>query len=635
MAQKLTTEIILNLSGNLAAKARRYGTSMSEFAQRNEKSMALIRRSTLAAGRGIDRLGNRYVGLASTVATGLVLKNFEDVDRQLSRLAIAADISRKKTQGLWDELQKSANEFKVDPKQSLAAINEIMTKIGDLDYAMANKRVIPMVIQATGASGQEVGGVLTDLKKLGITTKEQVMAAIDTLNVQGKSGAFTLSGLAPVAPQVLSTYAATGRTGLDAVRELGAVLQVIRNSSGSNAEAVTRFEAIVRDLQRPQTVKTLKNEAGIDVYNQELLKQGKEVMRPLPNILREIVERSKTTIGGRSQTEKLADLNLSDEGRQALNGLLTDFKNTGKVTAFQKFMAVTGDGTQTMKDAKVAASDFAASMQSLTNSFNRFANNQLTGPIQDIADAINSVDDATVQHWLKWGEVAAGAVGGVILATKGLRAITKITNFGRELLSKNNTKMGGVKNAMSSLGATPVYVVNMPGSGMGATEGGIDTTHKKPNKRSGKTTTRSSKTGRTVRRAVSIGGTVGLLTWLSNSERVRKYYKRDAINFSWPSWLGSRDQSVSNEETDRSKMINQASIARQQTVKTIQAAMNQPAQWAAPSPFIPSFHQNAAQPTPAMDGKLHVQVDVDDRRVRTHVTSATPSITVDPDAGQN
>ena len=57
MAQKLETDIVINLAGNLAAKAKRYGNSMSDFARKNERAMTLVRTTTAAAGRGIDSWG--------------------------------------------------------------------------------------------------------------------------------------------------------------------------------------------------------------------------------------------------------------------------------------------------------------------------------------------------------------------------------------------------------------------------------------------------------------------------------------------------------------------------------------------------------------------------------------------------
>ena len=42
MANRLTTEIHINLAGNLTAKARQYGANMSEFARTNQRAMSVV-----------------------------------------------------------------------------------------------------------------------------------------------------------------------------------------------------------------------------------------------------------------------------------------------------------------------------------------------------------------------------------------------------------------------------------------------------------------------------------------------------------------------------------------------------------------------------------------------------------------
>ena len=81
---RLSTEILINLAGNLQAKARQYGASMSEFASRNQRAMSIVRATSEAAGRGLDKLGNRYTGMIAGVAGGAALREFAKTDRMLS-----------------------------------------------------------------------------------------------------------------------------------------------------------------------------------------------------------------------------------------------------------------------------------------------------------------------------------------------------------------------------------------------------------------------------------------------------------------------------------------------------------------------------------------------------------------------
>ena len=462
MAKQLVTDIVINLAGNLATKSRQYSQSMSQFAANNQRAMNMLKMSTAAAGRGIDAMGSRYMALGAAVVGGATVRGYAELDRRISRIAIAADISRDKAKELKDEINAVSNTkgLRIDPSEATAAVEEILTKTGDLEYAMANLPNIAAVIQATGAGGTEVGGIFTEFKKLAIDSSEAAMRAIDTLNLQGKQGAFTLGNMAKEGPKIFAAYAATGRQGASAVTELGAALQVIRQGVGSDAEAVTAFESVIRDLTRPDTVKKLKQLGGIEVFEPEQLKEGKEVMRSLPVLIEEIVKKSK------GLSSNLAGLNLTDEAKRALKPVIAEFVQTSDVKAFDEFLTLSGDGTTTLNDAAVAASDFAASLQLVSNSWSQFANQQLAEPIAELADAINSLEPDAVQNWLETGKSIALVVGGLVAVKKGIDAV-KWTKGVWDAAKPSKGGAGGMGGAMADLGATPVYVVNMPGGGMG------------------------------------------------------------------------------------------------------------------------------------------------------------------------
>lgn len=427
----------------------------------------MVKMSISAAGRGIDSLGNRYVALGAAVVGGATIRGYAQLDRRISRIAIAAEISRDKAKELKDEINAVSNTkgIRIDPNEATSAIEEILTKTGDLEYAINNLPNIAAVIQATGAGGLEVGGIFTEFKKLGIEGGAAALKAIDTLNIQGKSGAFTLPGLAKEGPKIFAAYAATGRKGAEAVNELGAALQVFKGSIGTEAETVTAFEAVIRDLTNPQTVRKLAqlSKGKISVFDPKELKNGKEVMQSLPELMSQIVIQSK------GLSKNLDALNLSQEAKRAFNPLITEYMNTGDVKAFEEFMNMQGDGSTTLADAAVAASDFAASLQLVSNSWSQFSNQQLAGPVADLANAINSLEPDAVQNWLEAGKNIALVVGGLVAVKKGVDAFrwTKgVWDASKPGKSGIPGGAGGMGGAMGELGATPVYVVNMPSGGI-------------------------------------------------------------------------------------------------------------------------------------------------------------------------
>ena len=150
--------------------------------------------------------------------------------------------------------------------------------------------------------------------------------------------------------------------------------------------------------------------------------------------------------------------------KRALKPVIAEFVQTGDVKAFDEFLKLSGDGSTTLNDAAVAASDFAASLQLVSNSWSQFANQQLAEPIAELADAINSLEPDAVQNWLETGKSIALVVGGLV-AVKRDRCGQVDQGSGMQPSPARAAPVGWGRHGRS--GATPVYVVNMPGSGFG------------------------------------------------------------------------------------------------------------------------------------------------------------------------
>ena len=103
-------------------------------------------------------------------------------------------------------------------------------------------------------------------------------------------------------------------------------------------------------------------------------------------------------------------------------------------------------------------------MSALNTTLHKFANGNLAEPVQELADAINSVDQKTVQNWLETGKNIAIAGAGIIAARKAFQIGKGAWDlFG---VGKGKGIPKGVSDVFGS-GVMPVYVVNMGAGGMG------------------------------------------------------------------------------------------------------------------------------------------------------------------------
>lgn len=454
MTNRLSTEILINLAGNLTAKARQYGANMSEFASRNQKAMSVVKAASESAGRGLDMLSNRYTTMIAGLASGAALRDFAKTDRQLTGLGIAAGKTRDEMRNIFDGIQETAIKFRVDDSEVLAALENVNKTTGDLDFGIQNKDMIAASIAASGSDGEAIGGLFATFQKFQTKNAKENLQAMDIANNLGKEGAFELKDAAEKATRALSMYAAAGGKGVEGIKQGLVVLNSARDATGDRDTAATATENLIRDLQLPKVVDTLKKKAGINVYGND----GK--MRSLSVLLSEVAKSSGSK-GAQEQNKRLLEAGFNQDSI-----LLISSVTSGKgAENLKRYQSVVGDGTGIMKDAEYAAKDFTSALTSLNVTWKKFSNSNLAGPVQELADAINSVDQKTVQNWLEVGKKIAIATAGVIAARKAF----KIGKGAWDFLQPEKGGKGipkGVSDVFGS-GVMPVYVVNMGKGGMG------------------------------------------------------------------------------------------------------------------------------------------------------------------------
>ncbi|HGK4088948.1 TPA: phage tail protein [Klebsiella pneumoniae] len=452
MANRLTTEILINLAGNLTAKARQYGANMSEFARTNQRAMSVVKATSVAAGRGLDALGNRYTTMIAGIGSSMTVKNVADFDAQMRRMGTDAQLTAEQVSKLREKIREVSNEsdIRIDPSALGQGASELLGLTGDEKFLDENMRNLGLTMQAFGVDGQTAAGLLAQFWEKGVKGADDVSNMLDKLYQQFAVGSVSVSDIAKVAPKLFSII---GEQGPTAIAQMGAFAQVFAKTKGSADEVVTSIQAMYASLQDKKNIKFLQRQ-GIDVF-----KPGTKDFKLPFELMREILKRAK------NDPLKLQDV-FDQTGMQGINALL----KPENMKLMEELIYGTAEYGATQKAAKTNAEGFNAALQSLNNEWQRFAESNLAEPIQDLADALNSVDHETVQHWLEVGKNVAIAVAGVIAARKAFQ-------FGKgvwDLFGGGKPKgiPGGVTDIFGS-GVMPVYVVNMP-AGLGGGGGGGD-----------------------------------------------------------------------------------------------------------------------------------------------------------------
>ncbi|HHV7225109.1 phage tail tape measure protein [Klebsiella grimontii] len=457
MANRLTTEILINLSGNLTAKARQYGANMSEFARTNQRAMNVIKATSAAAGRAIDAVGNRYTGMIAGFASGAMLRNFADTDRRLTRLGISADKTKEQITSIYSDVQDVSIKTRIDDKELVGFLETVNAMTGDIEFGIKNLKSAALTIAGTGSSGESIGALFAQFQKYGINDDKNSTLAMDVLNRLGKEGAYELKDLAEKAGPSLSLYAAAGGRGVKGIKDVGVVMESAMDATGNRDTAATLVENFIREVQNPKIATALEKK-GVKIRD----KNGK-LKYSLPELLIMLSEGSARggKKSGKGQLGELMDVGFTQTSLDLISGVSSQKGQEN----LRRYNAVIADGASIQKDATYAAQDFTSALQSLNTTWLKFANGNLAEPVQELADAINSVDQNTVQNWLETGKNIAIAVGGVIAARKAFQLGKGAWDLFGGGKSKGIPK--GVSDVFGS-GVMPVYVVNMGSGGMGS-----------------------------------------------------------------------------------------------------------------------------------------------------------------------
>jgi hypothetical protein len=386
MGREIKTGLRIDMSGNILAQSKRYADAINRFSRSGRRDMKALGDSTGKVGRDFDRMGNRLTGIASGAAAVALVKQVGEMERRMTRLGIASDQTDAAIKQLKDDIYATATapDIRVDPTQIITAIEQILEMTGDFEFSKAQIRNIGIALQATGADAQAVGGMFAEFQKAGIKTPEAVAQAIGTLAKQGKEGAFTLAEFASMGPRLYSAYAAVGRVGQMASREIGAVAQVVRGATGSSEQATTSIEALLRVFSDAKKIAKL-NKAGIKVFDAAELKKGHQVLRPINELMADIVKKTK----GRATV--IQDLMGDSESARAFGNLIKEYNQTGDTKSLEHFIQLTDDGTVALKDSQRAANDSAAAMTELFAVLQKFADDKLTQPIHYLADQLKAL----------------------------------------------------------------------------------------------------------------------------------------------------------------------------------------------------------------------------------------------------
>ncbi|MGD8172134.1 tape measure protein [Vibrio sp. TRT 21S02] len=560
MANKLETDIVLNLQGNLAAKARQYSNQMSTLGSRSQRAFAMMEQSAKAASQGIDTWGNRTV-----IGAGAVAFAFERTFIKTAAEFERYQVMLNKLQGSEEGGAKALQWIEDFTQNTPYAVNEVTQafvklKAFGLDPMDGTMQAIADQAAMMGGTAETVDGIALALGQAWTKGKLQGEEALQLLErgvpvwdylVQASKDLGKNNGIGYTAAQ-LQEMASKGQLGREAIADLIKVMGQM--STGAAKEQMNTWNGMVSNMGDHWKLfqKDVMESGAFDVLKDQL-----------GEFLSMLDEMKKT-----GEYDEFVET----IGEDLVNGFKAAAEAAREIkTAGQEIMPV----------VKEIAS-MAGSMVDMVGGYGNLAK------IMASIYAINKMIRVS-SPLLK----AGAATGGFIL----------------DKVTKGKGKGGAIGQAASTLGATPVWVVNMPGGGMG----GVDINGaNKPGSKVPKSGKWSTKALIAANSAFDIGssyaktfGPAAALMLLANANE----YDPSNPTFK-PIDFGQ--QQKPEPETPKTK----AAMDR------FNEAFKRP-----DSPFA------LAGQSPL--GNIHLQVDVSDDRVKVTPKYVPPGFSIDPDTGAN
>ncbi|HHY0486347.1 TPA: tape measure protein [Vibrio parahaemolyticus] len=561
MAKQLVTDIVLNLSGNLAAKARQYSSQVSNLGTKSQRAFEMMNSSARAASQGIDTFGNRAILGAGAVAVAFE-RTFVKTAAEFERYQVMLNQLQGSEEGgaramAWIE------QFTQDTPYAVNEVTQAFVKLKafGLDPMDGTMQAIADQASMMGGTAESVEGIALALGQAWTKGKLQGEEALQLLErgvpvwdylVKVSKELGHNNGLGFTAAQ-LQDMASKGELGRDTIMRL--IEEMGRASEGSAKKQMETWSGMVsnmgdhwtifkKDVMDSGAFEVLKDELGGFLAQLDEMKKTGEYDEFVEKVGKDLVE------GFRAAAEAAREI------KEAGQEIMPVIRQVTNMTAVL-IDAVGGYGNL----AKILASIYAVNKAI-----------RIGSPL------------------LKAGGAAGGFILDKVRGGKGAK--------------------GAAKAAANALGATPVYVVNMPAGGFDLPDG------TPPGTKPGTKPTPKGKwwTGALVAAnsaidlslpALRAAGPIGWLTALGSA----KEYDPNNPMFKAPSFGPSdKPKQQKQEVEDAMKRFNQAFTR-------------------------PDSPWSVAGGAP--NGTVNLKVEVSDDRIKVTPTSSSPSITVDPDTGTN
>ncbi|MFJ4086291.1 phage tail tape measure protein [Pseudomonas psychrophila] len=496
--EKGAQALLNRLERNLGV-LRKEGVEVGRLAKEYDRLGRAGRSAELKAkGFGQIDQGKQQVraGVAQgVVATGMVAvtaKVSADYQAIIRDIAIKAGVARSAQEAeMSRSIITTSNDIGMGRNEVADVVNQLVGAGMDLKQAMEFAPVAAKFVVGQGSSGVDTAKMIQALQSnANITDPKVLEKALEAVAFQGQAGSFEASDMARWFPQLLASMQKQGITGMDAVTQLGAMLQVQMKTAGTSDEAANNLKNWMEKIGSGEVVEAY-SKAGID-YQGSLntgIQGGMSTLEASFGLAKRYIEatdpkkaakmaEATAQISKEANPEKAKAMLSSLEQALRTGDIFADMQVKSALTAYVQNKALyeqlknEASGASGILDKNLSERrDTSSQKWAETIQAGNDAMRSVGDAIRPVTDAVASGLTTVVKGITKLSDESPKLVMGLTALATGASVVTSLLGafkIGRGLV---NLARGGLGGGAGRAGVQSVFVTNAK-EALGGADGG-------------------------------------------------------------------------------------------------------------------------------------------------------------------
>ncbi len=459
----------------------------------------------LAAGAELKAMGHRQLdegrsGLKSSIgqagalaaAVAIPTKVSADYGAIIRDIAIKAGIANTaQEQDMSRTIITTSQDSGMARNQVAEVVNALVGAGMELSQALDYAPTAAKFVVGQGADGTETAKMINALgQNAKITDPAMMQKALEAIAFQGQAGSFESADMARWFPELLANMGNLKIYGMDAVTQLGAMLQVQMKTAGGADEAANNLKNWMGKIGSGETVEAYKN-AGID-YQASMntgLQKGLSTLESSFALAQQYIaatdpKKAKAMADATAEISKETDpqkakgMIIALEEALRTGDLFADMQVKAALTAYMQNKDLYNQLKKNSADATgILEKNLAERRQTSAQKWAEMAQG-MDDAMRSIGDAIRPVTDTVAEGITTVTRKLTGladesprlvaTLGTAVAGLVALKAAVSVFKMGKGLMNIGRGTLMGNPNI-----AQKVIVTNLP-AGASGLDGGVD-----------------------------------------------------------------------------------------------------------------------------------------------------------------